>query len=678
MKKVFLLTLGLVLGFGAFAQKANVSNEAKSFTLTVQKPSAERISDGSAMEGVTFNMPQSVMMASTRDSEEQFEEFPVMMTNYDLQTNSALGNRIAVWPDGAASFTATWDASGNTSYPDRGTGYNFFDGSYVGDFPEARQEPIKTGWPSITACGNGEILISHGGTPTSTHIYKRATRGEGEWTEVGVLTGVQWPRIVVSGDNDQYVHIFGANQENIGTSSDPYYINHLYYVRSTDGGETWPAPEELSAEIIDNSETGMYKNQISADDYIMASNGNNVAILFGGYTYEVFYIISHDNGETWEKQIVAPWCEPDSHAHNYDDFPEGTPYKMISEDNSHSIAIDDNGVVHVVFAMFRWYQTDVDHYTYYPMYNYGIVYWNSEYENEQGGHEIPLLGNWSGDSMFEEEYGDTISYSLDIERVDTLCRIDGGEHLWYFGYPIEIDEFGDTAYYQSAHCLNRPYHYRSLGMSTQPGISVDNNGDVAVIYNQMSKVRVESVTDMYYKNAWVSFKKDGVWYDDAIYLSAEFEHEYDEVYSTTASARAYDGEFWMLYSADEKPGLFLDKNDTYPQSNGGALTENNLFAIRLTPQPEGVVENSINPMTTVRAYPNPASDMMTIEINASMASEMTINIFNITGQNVMNKNVNVNAGINNTQINVSELGSGVYFCSVNANGFNKTVKVIVK
>ena len=83
-------------------------------------------------------------------------------------------------------------------------------------------------------------------------------------------------------------------------------------------------------------------------------------------------------------------------------------------------------------------------------------------------------------------------------------------------------------------------------------------------------------------------------------------------------------------------------------------------------------------MTAVRAYPNPATDVLTLEINASMASEMNVSFYNITGQMVMSKTVNVTTGVNSTKINVNELESGVYFCSVTANGFNKAVKVIVK
>ena len=169
------------------------------------------------------------------------------------------------------------------------------------------------------------------------------------------------------------------------------------------------------------------------------------------------------------------------------------------------------------------------------------------------------------------------------------------------------------------------------------------------------------------------------WQDDAINLTESFEHSVEEAYATTAAQHAYDGVFWMMYNCDEEQGLYLDKSDDYPLSNGGDITDNNLIAIRLTPHNLAIHENEvINPMTTLRAYPNPATDVINLEINASMSSEMNVSIYTITGQKIMSKTVNVNTGINTTPINVNELESGVYFCSVNATGFNKTVKVIVK
>jgi hypothetical protein len=146
-----------------------------------------------------------------------------------------------------------------------------------------------------------------------------------------------------------------------------------------------------------------------------------------------------------------------------------------------------------------------------------------------------------------------------------------------------------------------------------------------------------------------------------------------------AATNGYNGVFWVMYSADQNQGLYLDISDTYPNSNGGVLTENYFYACMIRPEGMGINEQeAINPMTSTRVYPNPASDVLNIEVNASQASEMSISVYNIMGQNVMNQNVNVTTGMNTRNINISELNSGIYFVTVKANGFENTMKFIVK
>ncbi len=670
----------MAVAMTGFAQRN--ARDAKNISTTAQKPSAVRQIDGSAAQGIQFNMAPN-MVNATRDSE-NYQEFNAMTTNYDLQSNSALGNRIAVWPDGCASFTATWDHSQNTGFPDRGTGYNFYtpDTKGMGEEPEVRQEPMKSGWPSIAACGEGEILASHA---TGVNVYYRPTKGEGEWTllknwgaDYGSPT---WPRVICSGPDDQYVHVVFAKQISLGDG----YDNHIYYVRSTDRGQTWS--EMIDFPGVDNEAEGEYRNQLSADDYVMAANGDNVAVMFEGYTTEVFYMISHDNGETWERQIIAPYAiagedgEP-VHAINFDDYPEGMTDSIVTSDNSHSITIDNNGTVHAAFALLRWRVSDADHYNSWPGYSFGIVYWNSDYVNEQGGHEIPPYGRWSQDSQFPAYYAERgFAYTLINERIDALAEADGRQHLNYFGV---VDEDMDGTYNidWSANINNSDWSYRSLGTSTMPSISVDNLGNVAIIFSSLSESRVNFGNSCNYRSAYVTLKDvDGTWYADesGINLAEDFVHEYEEQYPCVAANRGYNGSFWVMYSGDENQGLYLDISDSHPSSNGGVLTENYQYACLIRPETFGINEQeAVNPMTSTRVYPNPTTDVLNIEVNASQASEMSISVYNIMGQNVMNKTVNINTGINRPSISTAELNSGIYFVTVKANGFENTMKFIVK
>ena len=662
----------MAVAMTGFAQR-NFSNVSK----TAEKPSALRVVDGSAAQGIQFNMPETMVQTAQNRS---WTEFTTMTTNYDLQSNSALGNRMTSWPDGSISIVATWDHSGSTSYPDRGAGYNFFDGNDFGAEPEERQEPVKSGWPSIVACGDGELLASHA---TGVNLYYRPTKGEGEWTLLknwgADYNSPTWPRVVCSGPNDEYIHIVMCKQISVGDS----YDNHVYYSRSTDRGATWS--ELVDLPLIDNDENGEYRNQFSADDYVMAANGNDVAVLLSAYTTEVVYIISHDNGETWERQIVAPYPIADDngnpvHAVAFEDYPEGMTDTINTSDNSHAIAIDNNGVVHVAFGLFHWRVTDDSHYTYYPAGYYGICYWNSNYVNELGGHEILLFGQSAVDANHPEWIPNHLGWSLCPDRIEELAEVNGQDaNLHVFGW---IDDNHNGVYGEYDNVTGATWHYRSLGLCTMPGIAIDQEGNLIITWSVWSEARISSLTGFSYRSAFVTARDAyGTWFDNMENLSDDFVHEYDEVYPTFCAPKAYNGEFWVGYSADEYQGLYLDISDSYPNSNNAELTENYIYAVKVIPDWTGWgTENhdAVNPMTTARIYPNPVQDVLNIEVNASQSSALNISVYNIMGQKVMEKDVTINTGINVPTLNTSNLTSGIYFVTVKANGFENTMKFIVK
>ena len=472
-------------------------------------------------------------------------ESVAMITNYDLQSNSALGNRIATWADGSASIVATWDHSGNTAYPDRGTGYNYFDSLSFGEMPVERIESIRSGWPTIAPCGDGEVLASHA---SGVNVYYRPVKGQGEWSQIANFSypDLSWPRIATSGPDGQYIHVVASDEESV----DGTIVRHMYYVRSTDRGQTWSDVMEMP--LVNNDADGEYRNQLSADKYVMATNGDNVAILFGAYNTEVFYVISHDNGATWEKQVVAPLPVEGLHAiWLEEDYPDGGDEIFYTCDGSYSIAIDDNGTVHVAFALFAWQPAGGSTYTLWKDLNHGVVYWNSEYVNEEGGHEI--LG------------------SLELENLDFLADADGHKHLHVTGN--SVDEDGDG--YWNASDNDRPWTNRTKGLSTTPGISVDEQGNVAIIFSTLSEMRTNEY-GYHNRSAFVTLKDFvGNWYDNAVNLSEGPVHVDDDVYPTFAAAKGYNGTFWLGYSADDHQGLNMDG------SNDGLLTENRIYAVNL-------------------------------------------------------------------------------------------------
>ena len=101
-------------------------------------------------------------------------------TTYDLQSNGSIQNRIVVHDDGTISAAWTMSAELNSSWSDRGTGYNHFDGSNwtfpapSPPFSDPRLEDSRVGWPSIIALGNGgERVMTHS---TQNNVLNQCSR----------------------------------------------------------------------------------------------------------------------------------------------------------------------------------------------------------------------------------------------------------------------------------------------------------------------------------------------------------------------------------------------------------------------------------------------------------------------------------------------------------------------
>lgn len=76
-------------------------------------------------------------------------------------------------------------------------------------------------------------------------------------------------------------------------------------------------------------------------------------------------------------------------------------------------------------------------------------------------------------------------------------------------------------------------------------------------------------------------------------------------------------------------------------------------------------------------FPNPATNRFNVLFNSIENSKGTLQIFDISGREVLNHNVEVIAGENNLSENVSQLQNGVYFVQVIAEQIKFTKKLII-
>jgi len=195
-------------------------------------------------------------------------------SHYDLQSNSLLGNRMWLYSDGTIGAVWTRGVEEAPNFPDRGAGYNYYDGTSWGPAPTGPIESVRAGWPSYAAWGeNGEIVVSHdfdAQTGGYLLIITRTEKGSGDWNE-STLEGpdghkIAWPRITTSGINNEIIHILYVTYPT-GNGGTPYMGQDgaLLYSRSSDGGATF----DIMNEVLDGTGSDDYSG-IRADEYTWA------------------------------------------------------------------------------------------------------------------------------------------------------------------------------------------------------------------------------------------------------------------------------------------------------------------------------------------------------------------------------------------------------------------------
>ena len=655
MKKVFLLSLGLIMGLGAFAQNRVMKNDVKEGVAYGQK-----VAVGKEMPTEATSYAPQTSKSVVVNRWQDIDEVDAMLTTYDLQSNGYVANRMYQLPDGSVAVAATMSHEENLTASDRGTGYNFFDGSDWDEQPESRIEPWKTGWPSIARWGDtGEILLAHGNS--GMQCFVREVAGEGEWQYKGALPPYPegypypsnyptWPRVVTCGEHNNVIIAVATLQQSV--SSDETDTRSCFW-RSTDA-ENWTVSYGPLADLDLGYEVGYF----SADDYAMAANGNTVALLYSGcLTNSVWMFKSTDCGLTWNATRV--WEDP------YEGISLSDP-DLVYEDTLYrpmngAIVIDNNGIAHVAlntFEMAHWADTDPGYYSYfYGRAVDGILYWNdtqvAPIQSPDGNpHHAARLWWPAGEGYVHME--------ADTTR-------------WIGFIPMYYDENGSLIEWNNDQYYTDNYHQKLWGASGHPALSCDPYGNLACAFTSPCTKRLDG--DYYHRSIYVSYYNvaEGYWHqveDDLtdddynfMYLTAE------ALFTNSVLNTVNTGEYWFSFQNDDEFGFAWGSEPTQ-----AATSDNYIVVAKVIADPEFLNTTEVEAQDVVSAiYPNPATSY--IVVNSAMSANATISFVNLAGQTVKSYNKNLTVGENTINI---DLESGVYFCTVNANGFNKTTKVIVK
>lgn len=310
-------------------------------------------------------------------------------------------------------------------------------------------------------------------------------------------------------------------------------------------------------------------------------------------------------------------------------------------DYSSNIALDNNGMAHVVFGINR-VRKDAPGTSYflYPGVD-GIGYWNE------------TMPTFSDDLYALSPYGDG-ELIEDYNLIGWSQDVDGNGQITFAGI----------------------LYYRTHSLSTMPDIIIYEQGIIYVAYASTTETFVTIEGDLNFKHIWMRTSPDGgtTWGDFYGLQGNNIFHLYDECIYPHLASRVVDESVHMLYNADLGPGLAFREDHEWMENQQTYAKIPVMDIVGLDNNPKPAEELSVS-----QAFPNPATNQTAIMVTTRKQNHLIISLTNTTGQVVYQKTEkNLNAGKHILRIDVSGYTPGIYIYSVKFDSGIKSGKLIIK
>lgn len=562
-------------------------------------------------------------------------------TFYDLQSNSATPRRLASHTDGTRYATWTMGMQA-TAYPDRGTGLNILDpnsGSW-GDYPDARIEDTRTGWPNIGILADGSpVIVAHRAGPEALYF----SRMENDvWVHNTIPSaapsGVIWPRMAIGGPDGNTAHVLGITYPT-GNGGAVYegVDGHVLYYRSLDGGVTWDKQDIILPEINKD-----YYTRMDADSYAIDADGNTVVVALFADLGDVKVSRSDDNGETW-----TTWTVKDFPIDQYTvdqgyttadiPFDPDAPDTLAiqSSDNTGAVLIDKSGMAHIWYGEMYYLDATLtdNNFSFFPAWM-GLRYWNETFGEDSTQLLIPGIIDANGND------------TLDIASTDEIA-----------------------AYFSS--------------MTSHPTVGTDADGNIFLAYSGVTENYVSDFSTpnagQHTRHIYMTHSEDlgATWSDpfdvirDDLVLEADLINLYETMFP--AMDKRVDSKVHILYQGDFEPGLSV-RGDM----DAAAVNYMNYLAVDL--EEFGLTGTEVvNPAEfAFEVSPNPASGFVKINYELPTAGQTGIRIYDMMGRQVKSISTEMQAaGSYQAFLNVDNFSGGIYLVQLQSGDKIATKKLLV-
>jgi len=571
-------------------------------------------------------------------------------TTYDLQSNAAVQNRIKMHDDGTISAGWTMSQQYSSSYTDRGTGFNFFDGTSWATQPTNRLESSRGGWPSIIAMGSGkEASITHNTDNSYINMTHRATTGSGAWTEQiissidsnGVYRDMIWNRSAVGGLNNEVIHMIAVTaSSNFGGLPFNGLDGALVYYRSQDEGVTWDK-QDIQLPGMDTSMfTGM-----SGDVYAITAQGETVVVAYFDDWGDSFIVKSTDNGDTWTKTTFLDF-PVDKYA--FDDGldldGDAVMDQVYSTDNYGAVVLDANGDAHVFYGIMMYTDDDLTDgsSSWFPSIN-GIAYWNESF-----GTDTTPATMHAGDSSLW--YSDMMNdhWILAAPDLNGDSIVDG------------VDSTGGYALYYASR-------------ASMPNAGISANGEIYLSFSGYTET-ADNGTQVF-RHIYVTKSSDGgVTWRDPVDVTPHTAWDGAQECIFGSMNPIVDDKIRIVYQKDFEPGLAVRGDEDMIDNNEIIYLEIDTVGL-FASTPTAITD--IDGTTNFSVYPNPATDLTTIAISLEKAEKVTITIVDLLGKEIAKKEKVIFSGITIETLDVSEYQNGIYFINLQVGTQVSTKKLVI-
>ncbi len=667
MKKLCLILLSQIITFCSYAQvkinypagfhKAEINSAyLKKFLVKDYKRNCFQFAD----PGNSFMRP-AAMISVPYDLTEI-----IGTTKYDAQTYNSTQNQISYNND--ATISVCWNFSPDANYtsippyPNRGTGYNYWNSGWAMPTSIGPQTGgIRTNFPNIvvTPIGN-ELTIQDAAITGTTYnqivINWRPVKGTGNWTTAisPWNTTSHYQNVKACG---------GLTNENVYAiwvdMNSSFNTGTLYFSRSTNGGQTW-SPESTIPFLNSNYDG------FEPDSYSIDARGDTVAISIGYELTDILLLKSFDAGNNWTQTIIQKHPIPHFQTCNCTSnfIVDANPIDTVRANGGDSkVIIDHQGMCHVWFSALDFHSDAGNVFIHYATDN--LFYWNENLGEDTTTVWDALTGgngNYVAVATAEDFNGNG---RLDVPS-DTFQT---------------CDNFLSWGYYDG-------------GITQMPATGIDIDGNIYVAYQTINELADTTTWHMAHRHIYcvkLQIQPGGI-YDPQLFtppyniipsVNQGGDGENEECIFPTMARHVIGNNNWnfspvIMYQMDQVPGssILSDSGSCERVKNTNLI---NLMRIWAIDPFTSVSDISIDQFFIGGCFPNPVSDLTTMEIYAPKSGSFNMKFYDSMGRIVIHTpNENLIAGKNFIPLNCTSLASGIYTGLVSFVNSEKTFRIVVE